>query len=82
MVDNYLEIALIFAFALNIIVTLMVAKSDSVDKVQKVAQIVIILAVPVVASIGILIFILSDRGPKLPASPSGAGVNEKVSQLE
>ncbi len=82
MVDNYLEIALIFAFALNIIVTLLVAKSDSFDKAQKVAQIFIIWVVPVVASIGILIFTLSDRDPKLPPSSSGSGANEKVSQLE
>ena len=82
MVDNYLEIALIFVFALNIIVTLLVAKSDSFDKAQKVAQIFIIWVIPIIASIGILIFILSDRDPKLPPSSSGGGANEKVSHLE
>lgn len=82
MVDNYLEIALIFAFALNIIVTLLVAISDSFDKAQKVAQIFIIWVIPIIASIGILIFILSDRDPKLPPSSSGGGANEKVSHLE
>lgn len=82
MVDNYLEIALIFAFALNIIVTLLVAKYDSFGKAQKVAQIFIIWVVPVIASIGILIFIFSDRDPKLPPSSSGGGANEKVSHLE
>tara|TARA_Y100001960_G_scaffold296873_1_gene342768 strand:- start:394 stop:642 length:249 start_codon:yes stop_codon:yes gene_type:complete len=82
MVDNYLEIALIFAFALNIIVTLLVAISDSFDKAPKVAQIFIIWVIPIIASIGILIFILSDRDPKLPQSSSGGGANEKVSHLE
>ena len=82
MVDNYLEIALIFAFALNIIVTLLVAISDSFDKAQKVAQIFIIWVIPIIVSIGILIFILSDRDPKLPPSSSGGGANEKVSHLE
>ena len=82
MVDNYLEIALIFAFALIIIVTLLVATSDSFDKAQKVAQIFIIWVIPIIASIGILIFILSDRDSKLPPSSSGGGANEKVSHLE
>ena len=82
MVDNYLEIALIFAFALNIIVTLLVAISDSFDKAQKVAQIFIIWVIPIIVSIGILIFILSDRDPKLPPSSSGGSANEKVSHLE
>ena len=82
MVDNYLEIVLIFAFAFNIIVTLMVAKSDSFDKAQKIAQVAFIWLVPFVTSIGILVFILSDRDPKLPPSSSGGGANEKVSLLE
>ncbi|CAM3902017.1 MULTISPECIES: hypothetical protein [Pseudoalteromonas] len=82
MEDNYLEIALIVAVVLNVIVTFLVAKSESFEKAQKIAQIVIIWVIPFIASIGILIFILTDNDTKLPPSSRGGGANEKVSQLE
>jgi hypothetical protein len=80
--DNiYLLVALSAAVILNIVASFLIARSDSLDKTQKTAQIVIVWLFPFVASIGMLIFIRSIEGPASHRTEPGGGATDRISQL-
>jgi len=82
MENYYLEIAIGIAALCNILASIAILRSDSFEKAQKVAQIIIVWLIPFVASIGITIFIISEDKPKLPPSAPGGGSADRISQME
>ena len=68
----YLEITIFVALLLNLVAAIQVIKSDEFEKMQKVAQIVLVLLIPFIASVGIILFLRSQQKPTV-ASKSNAG---------
>lgn len=63
---------------LNLVACFKVIKSDYFDSFQKITQVIVIWLFPLVASIGILLFIMNENTPKLPPSAPGGGANDSI----
>lgn len=63
MENYYLEITIFVALLLDIVAGIKVALSDYFERPQKIAQIIIILLIPFIVSIGIMLFLRSVDEP-------------------
>lgn len=77
--NNYfLYTGISIALILNIFASYRVFRSDYFDKRQKVIQVILIWILPIIAAIGILLFLSTEESPKVRPSEFGGGAHDSI----
>jgi len=72
------HIILLVAFILNVVVSIFIFRRDSLDRFQKISQIVIVWLIPFIAAIGIWLFHRSDEDDSPGSGPIGGGSSDSI----
>jgi Mn2+/Fe2+ NRAMP family transporter len=72
------HVILLVAFILNIAVSIFISRRDSLNRFQKISQIVIVWLIPFIAAIGILLFHRSDEDDSSGSGPLGGGSSDSI----
>ncbi|QUM88860.1 hypothetical protein HWV03_08640 [Moritella sp. 36] len=78
MVFNYWNISFAVIALINLAASVYLAKRDDLETFQKVAQIILVWLIPIVAAIGLWLFYRSQDVPVSSSKLFGGGVNKNT----